>query len=161
MTSQGWTPYRHFARDVLIAIFAVMCSMGIEWLMGAKIYAEEPQGIFRETVFQSIAVLSGTMTGTSIIATTMIVGWWDTNRLSSITSIPTFGNTMLLLLKANTWILAAMTILSILLMALGVSSQTESWVIPLYVPVMATAINYFRRTIYMLYRAAELVTKGM
>ena len=161
MTAHGWTPRNHFGRDVLIAILAVICTIGIQWVMEYKLHAGTDQGIFREAVFQSIAVLSGTMTGTSIIATTMIIGWWDTNRLSAITSIPEFGNTMLLLLKANTWILGTMTILSISLLALRVSSQTESWVIPVYVPVMATAINYFRRTIYMLYKAAELVTRGM
>ena len=159
MTAQGWTPRRHFARDILIAVLAVICSMGIQWLIDFKIYVEEPQGIFRETVFQSMAVLGGTMTGTSIITTTMIIGWWDTSRLSGITAIPEFGDTMLLLLKANTWILGTMTILSICLMALRVSSHTDFWVIPVYVPVMATAINYLRRTIYMLYMAAELVTR--
>ena len=160
MTAQGWTPLKHFARDVLIAVLAIICSIGIQWLMDSRIFVEYPQGVFRETVFQSIAVLGGTMTGTSIIATTMIVGWWDTNRLSAITSIPEFGSTMLLLLKATTWILGAMTILSISLMAMRVSSHTEPWVIPVYVPVVATATNYLRRTIYMLYKAAELVTRG-
>ena len=160
MTTQGWTPRKHFARDILIAVLATVCSLGIQWLIESRLCVDEPQGVFREIVFQSIAVLGGTMTGTSIIATTMIVGWWDTDRLSAVTSIPAFDNTMLLLLKATTWILGTMTVLSISLMAMRVSSHTEPWVIPVYVPVMATAINYLRRTIYMLYKAAELVTRG-
>ena len=106
-----------------------------------------------------VGAISGTLTGTSIVAMTIVVGWWKVGRLNSVTSIPAYGDTMLLLLRATTWILAFLAVLSVFLAALPLSPNVETFVIPLYVAVVATALNYIRRTIKMLYSAAALVTK--
>ncbi len=159
MTTRGWRPKSHLSRDFGVAFSVVAIAFGIQHLPENEFLSTNPTGISREMILMSVGAISGTITGTSIIAMTIVVGWWKVGRLGTVTSIPAYGNTMLLVLKTTTWILGFLAVLLVCLAVLPLSSKVEALVTPFYAAVAATAVNYFRRTITMLYGAAALVTK--
>ena len=160
MTARGWTPVRHFLRDALVLVLTVIATVVIQRLTED----DSPKGADAETTWETtllaIGALSGAMAGSSIIVTTLIVGWWDKDRLSWVAGIPVYGNTILLLLRANTWLLASLTAVSLGLVVLPLSKNIEAVLTPAYAALAITSANYFRRTISVLYKAAVLVTKS-
>ena len=160
MKARAWRPARHFLRDALVIVATVIATLAIQRLTED----EAPKGgdatITWETTLLAIGALSGAMTGSSIIVTTMIVGWWDKERLSWVAEIPEYGDSILLLLKVNTWLLACLTAVSLGLVVLPLSKGMEAIVTPAYASMAVTSANYFRRTISVLYKAAALVTRS-
>ena len=159
MTTKGWNPIRHISRDLIVAFAAAAIVFVIQHLPENEFLTTNQTEISRETILLSVGAISGAITGTSIIAMTIVVGWWKVGRLGAVTSTLAYGNTMLLVLRTTTWILGFLTVMSICLAALPLSPKIETLVTPLYAAVAATAVNYFRRTITMLYYAAALVTQ--
>lgn len=156
--TKGWSPVKHISRDIAVATVAFIIVFAIQQNTWADACVA---GSSRNIVLIGIGGISGTLTGTSIVATTVMVGWWNTGRLNTITSIPHFEDTMLLLLQSNTWILGTLCILSVCLAALSLPQDVERIVTPIYVAWIATVINYLRRTITLIYKAAPLVTKDI
>lgn len=159
MTTTAWRPLGHLSRDVGLAIVVVAIVLVIQRLPDSEMLDTNSTTISREMILMGVGAISGTMTGTAIVAMTIVVGWWKVGRLAAVTSIPSYGNTMLLVLKTTTWLLAFLAVLSVCLAALPISPKVETLVTPFYAAVAATTVNYFRRTTTMLYYAAALVTK--
>ena len=158
MNVRGWSPTKHIARDILLALLAIGITAVAQLFYRPQPCPFESNVATWPTALLAIGGLSGAMTGSSIIATTVIIGWWDTGRLSNITSVPVFADTMLLLLKANTWILGSLTLISIIMAVIPVSPTVHIVTTSIYGGLAITSVNYLRRTITMLYLAARLVT---
>ena len=159
MRARGWRPVGHLSRDFGLACAVAAIVFGIRYLPENGFLTSSPTGISKAAILIGVGAISGALTGTSIVAMTIVVGWWKVGRLSIVTSIPVFESTLLLLLKTSTWMLAILTILSILLAVLPLTPKAETFVIPIYGALVATTVNYFRRTVTVLYSAAALVTK--
>ena len=158
MGVRGWKPVSHFARDFVFASVVAAIAFGIQQLPDNQFLIANPTGVSRGAILMAVGAISGTLTGTSVLTMTIVVGWWKLGRLSFVTSMVAHGDTLLLLLKATTWMLGILAILSICLAALPLTPKAEVFIIPLYVAVVATTVNYFRRSITVLFGAAALVT---
>ena len=159
MEMKGWSPLKHFCRDFAVATITLAIIVGTHQLASSDSSSADVFTVPDKTVLLGIAAISATLIGTSILSMTMIIGWWDTGRLVHITSISDLADTGLLLLQVTTWILLMLMVLSVLLTIVQLPIYIVNVVYLTYVVIVITTLNYLRRTITFLYKAAKLVTK--
>ena len=145
------------------AVSAIIVSTGITislWLPTTEPMIEAQLADSRTDVYRTIATMSGALLGFSMTISTLVLGYWDSQRIRLIREHPQRRHELWTTLIQSTWFLALLALSSIVAMILDKDTAPSKYAMIPFLYFFSLAIARLARAIWIIQGIVKIVSAG-
>jgi hypothetical protein len=160
----GWI-WKQWQRHFLIAegttaVLAATIITVFAWLpQTAPVLDSKLEGN-RTNIYRTTAAISGSLLGFSLTISTLVLGHWDSPRLTLIRKHNRRTHEIWTTLRQTTWLLALVTIISIVAIALDTDKEPFKPILTPFLILLGLMMTRLGRAIWIIHEISKTITTG-